>query len=260
MGALGGVVSIALGKALFGGLGFNIFNPALIGRAFLQAAFPSAITTWTPPFLSNRFTSFVPSTLAGPFLKPAPVADYVAAAGIDAWTGASPLMIMKSDFGTEAYKSITHESLFLGTVAGSAGETCALLILLCGLYLIVRKMMDWRTPVSILATVFLLSGAFWLYDSTRYPSPIFMLFAGGLMLGAFFMATDMVTSPTTPLGLWIFGAVVGALTVLIRLKGGLPEGVMYAILLGNALTPLINNLTQPRIYGAVKKKRKETRG
>ena len=233
MAALGGIVSIGLGKSLFGGLGFNVFNPALVGRAFLQAAFPVAITTWSEPFLSGRFTAVPATTLAWPLLQATP----------ELTTGATPLAAMKFD------QQITPVmELLTGTVSGSAGETSAVLVLLCGGYLAFRKMLDWRIPVGILATVFALSGIVHLVEPTR-PPPLFMLLSGGLMLGAIFMATDMVTSPVTPLGVWTFTALVGTLTVVIRLWGGLPEGVMYAILIGNGLTPLINRVTQPRIYG-----------
>lgn len=257
MAALGGFVSIALGKALFGALGHNVFNPALVGRAFLQAAFPVAITTWTPPHAVERFTRFIPSTLAFPFAIPdwEAVKAFSETVGVDGWTGATPLMIMKFDFATPLYNSITDLNLAFGSIAGSSGETCAVLILLGGIYLVARGMMDWRPTVSMLATAFVLSALFWLYDKSAYPTPVFMLFSGGLMLGAVFMATDMVTSPTTPLGNWIFGALAGAMTVIVRLKGGLPEGVMYGILLANAVTPLINDWTQPRIYGATKAKK-----
>ncbi len=249
MAAVGGIVSIALGKALFGGLGFNVFNPALVARAFLQAAFPVAITTWSPAFITTRFTQFIPSSLAWPFLSADAdaFAAYVKNAAIDGWTGATPLSRMKFEGQFEPVAS-----LFSGTVAGSAGETAAWLILLCGVYLAVRKMLDWRIPVGMLGSVVVFSLVFYLLDGTKYPNPFFMLFSGGLMLGAVFMATDMVTCPTTPLGVWIYALLLGFLTVLIRLKGGLPEGVMYAILLGNAVTPLINMYTQPRIYGAKK--------
>ena len=248
MAAVGGFVSVALGKAVFGGLGLNIFNPALVGRAFLQATFPVAITTWTPAFIPGRFIEAIPSTLAAPFTRPAPVADYVARA-VDGFTGATPLALLK-------FQHIDTDNLRLlfGMTAGSAGETAALLILLCGGYLAVRRMLDWRIVAAVLGSVFIFSGAFYLAGHGEYADPFFMLFSGGLMLGAVFMATDMVTSPTTPLGIWIYGGLIGAVTVIIRLMGGLPEGVMYAILLGNGLAPLIENLTQPRIYGARRKR------
>jgi electron transport complex protein RnfD len=139
--------------------------------------------------------------------------------------------------------------LAMGTIAGSTGETSSLLILLGGVYLIARNMMNWRIPVAILGTVAAFSGVLWSIAPDRYPSPWFMLFSGGLMLGAVFMATDMVGSPMTGRGCVIYGVVIGALVVVIRVWGGMPEGVMYAILLGNALSPHIDRLIRPRVYG-----------
>ena len=254
MGAVGAFLSITLGKLLFGGIGFNVFNPALVARAFLQAAFPVAITTWTPACYVGRFSGFAPSTLTFPFTTPRPVTDWVVGLGVDGFSGATPLSLFK--FGETPVVTDTL-ALITGNVAGSAGETSAILILLCGLYLIARKMMEWRIPVAMLGMAVLTSGVFYLYDNASYPSPIFVLFSGGLMLGAMFMATDMVSSPVAPLGIWIYGALIGFITVIIRLLGGLPEGVMYAILLGNALSPLIDTFTQPRIYGARKKAKAE---
>lgn len=251
MTAAGGVICIVMGKALFGGLGYNVFNPALVGRAFLQAAFPVAITTWVPGFAANRFTEFVPTTLTLPFLRPAPIDDYLARVAVDGFSGATPLMAQKFD-----HVATPIADLFLGTTAGSAGETSALIILLCGAYLVARRMMDWRIPVGIIATVYLIGGAFYLYNPSVYPEPAFMIFSGGLMLMAVFMASDMVASPVSPLGVWIYAFVIGLVTVVIRLWGGLPEGAMYAVLLGNALSPIIDNLTQPRIYGARRRRAK----
>ena len=134
--------------------------------------------------------------------------------------------------------------------AGSAGETSALIILAGGLYLAARRMMDWRIPLGVLLGAALTSLPFWLLDAQRYPDPLFVLFSGGLMLGAVFMASDMVASPVTPRGVWIYSLFIGVLTVIIRLFGGLTEGVMYAILLGNAISPLIATVTQPRVFGA----------
>lgn len=244
MAFAGGVISIALGKAVFGGIGMNVFNPALVGRAFLQASFPVAITTWSPPMAASRFTSMIPSSLTFPFASPPSIAKWTAALQIDGWTGATPLALQKFDQVTTA-----TAPLCFGMTAGSLGETSALLILVCGLYLAARRMMNWRVPAAMMLSAAIVSGLFYLSDSTAYPSPVFILFSGGLMLGAVFMASDMVASPVTPLGVWIYGGLMGAVTVIIRLKGGLPEGVMYAILLGNACSPLIDNLTQPRIYG-----------
>ena len=230
----GGVISMSLGKFIFGGLGYNVFNPALVGRAVLQAAFPVAITTWHPALSENRFSEISSSVLALPLMKPV----------VDSVSGATPLSAFKFD-------GVTADSadLALGLVSGSTGETCALIIILGGVYLIARNMMNWRIPVAILATVFTLSGILFLLDSQTYPSPLFMLFSGGLMLGAVFMATDMVASPVTPLGVVVYGILIGTLVVVIRIWGGLPEGVMYAILLANALSPQIDNVIRPRVYG-----------
>jgi len=245
MAGVGGFVSVALGKVLFGGLGFNVFNPALVGRAFLQASFPVAITSYTPSQVAGRFTEFIPSTLALPFMQPPDVADWAVRVSVDAVSGATPLMLQKFD------RQITEiVPLFLGQVAGSAGETSALLILICGAYLAARKFMDWRIPASMILAATTTAGVFYLTDPARFPNPVFVLFSGGLMLGAIFMASDMVASPVTPLGVWIYGAMMGFTTVIIRFFGGLPEGVMYAILLGNAVSPAIDNLTQPRVFGA----------
>lgn len=249
MTVLGGIFAILAGKLVLGGLGYNLFNPALVGRAFLQAAFPVAITTWTPGQALHRFTEFVPSTFAFPFLKAPSVAEWSRQVAVDGFTGATPLALQKFD-----HVSTDITRLFFGMTAGSAGETSALLILLCGAYLVARKMMNWRISAAMLASAFVTGGLFYLANPGRFPNPFFILFSGGLMLGAVFMATDMVASPVTPLGVWIYGAVMGVLTVLIRLLGGLPEGVMYAILIGNALSPHIDNFTQPRIYGARKEK------
>jgi len=235
MTAVGGFVSVGLGKTLFGGLGQNPFNPALVGRAFLQAAFPSALTTWTPAWGGGRFAEAPASTFAPPLARPE----------VDAVTSATPLAAWKFEgVATSA------ENLAFGAVSGSAGETHALLILMGGLYLIARNMMSWRIPAALLGTVAVISGALWLVDSASFPSPLFMLLAGGLMLGAMFMATDMVGSPITKTGSVLYGVLIGALVVLIRTWGGMPEGVMYAILIGNAATPLIDRVIRVQPFGA----------
>ncbi len=221
-GALGSIFAISIGKHLFGGLGYNIFNPALLGRAFLQASFPVAMTTWTWPNTA-RF------------------------ADVDGVTAATPLGLFKFEgISTEYLDMLT------GNIGGSLGETSALAVLAGGLYLLIRKYADWRIPLSFLGSVAVIGGLFWLIAPDSYPDPVFQLLSGGLMLGAFFMATDMVTSPVTARGAWIFGLGAGLLLVIIRLYGGLPEGVMYSILLMNALTPLINRYTRPKIFGEVR--------
>jgi len=245
MAAVAAFIAVGLGKTLFGGLGYNVMNPALVGRAFVQAAFPVAITTWTPPFLTGRFTEVIPSTLTTPFMIPIPIEDWLKQTEVDAFTGATPLALQKFE-----QISTPMVDLVFGSVSGSAGETSAIIILAGGIYLAARKMMDWRIPVGVLLGATLVSLPFWLLDSALYPDPLFVLFSGGLMLGAVFMASDMVASPVTPWGVWIYSLFIGMLTVIIRLFGGLTEGVMYAILLGNAISPLISTITQPRIFGS----------
>ncbi|MFQ5549471.1 MAG: RnfABCDGE type electron transport complex subunit D [Woeseia sp.] len=237
MVAIGGMFAVGVGKFLFGGLGSNAFNPALVGRAFLQAAFPQAMTHWAVPLGDNRFAELPASTLAWPFSQPA----------YDAVTAATPLARMKFE-GVFA----ANRELMFGLTSGSAGETCAVLILLGGIYLVVRKMMNWRIPVSIFTTVAAISWLFMLYDPGTYPRPAFMLFSGGLMLGAVFMATDLVASPITNAGCWLYGLLIGTLVVVIRYWGGMPEGVMYAILLANAVSPHIDRLIRPTVFGTGK--------
>jgi electron transport complex protein RnfD len=244
MGLIAAFAAMGLGKALFGGLGMNVMNPALVGRAFVQAAFPVAITTWTPSLFEGRFTGFIPTTLTLPFLQPPELGDWVERVRIDAFSGATPLGLQKFD-GVQT----DHLDLLLGMSAGSAGETSALIILLGGLYLAFRHMLDWKIPVAVMLGAALTALPFWLYDSSQYPDPLFVLLSGGLMLGAWFMASDMVASPVTPLGAVIYGLLIGFLSVIIRLFGGLSEGVMYAILFGNAVSPLIDQFTQPRVFG-----------
>jgi Na+-translocating ferredoxin:NAD+ oxidoreductase RnfD subunit len=166
MAAVAAFVGIALGKALFGGLGYNVMNPALVGRAFVQAAFPVAITTWTPAFAPGRFTELIPSTLTLPFMQPIPVDDWVAELNLDGWTGATPLAIQKFQ-----HIETPIMDTFSGMIAGSAGETSALLILICGLWLAWQRMLDWRIPVSVMAGAVLVALPFWLLDPSLYPSP-----------------------------------------------------------------------------------------
>ena len=220
-GILGAIFAIAIGKQVFGGLGYNIFNPALLGRAFLQASFPVAMTTWTYPHTARYGV-------------------------IDAVSAATPL-------GQFKFERITTDTwlLITGNIGGCIGETCSIAIIIGGVFLLIKKYADWRIPASYLGSVFIVGGIFWLVDASRFPSPVFHLFSGGLMLGAFFMATDLVTSPITPKGSWIFGIGAGLFLVLIRLYGGLPEGVMYSILLMNGVTPLINRYTRPKFFGEI---------
>lgn len=239
MAFVGGVFAIGIGKMLFGGLGQNIFNPALLGRAFLQAAFPVALTTW--PVIREHWWRLRGDNLALPLMQPRPV---------DVLTSATPLGLMKFEQQTtETWR------LLVGATGGSLGETAGIVILACGAYLAWKNYLNWRIPVSIFLTVATLAQALHMVDAARYPGPLFMLFSGGLMLGAVYMATDMVTSPVTNAGSWLYGFGIGALVVVIRLWGGLAEGVMYAILIMNAFVPFLNQATQPRVFGTARKRK-----
>ena len=240
MAAVGSLVAIFFGKLLFGGLGQNIFNPSLTGRAFLQATFPVAITTWVPNLGISEFMTLRGDTFALPFMRPA----------YDGVTTATPLAHMKFE-----HLATDWTDLLLGNVAGSLGETSAILLLLGGVYLAWRGFLNWRVPTGIFLTVAIFASALHFSNPEIYPNAVHHLLAGGLVLGALFMATDPVSSPLTPIGSWIFAAGIGVLVILIRQFGGLPEGVMYAILLMNAATPLIDQMTQPGIYGATKPKK-----
>lgn len=217
--AIGSVFAIAIGKEVFGGLGYNIFNPALVGRAFLQAAFPVQMTTWLQPNFAN----------------------------VDTVTSATPLSAFKFD---KVFADVSH--LFIGNVGGSIGETSSIAILIGGLFLLFAGVANWRVPVAMSLGVLIFGGIFWLIDPMTYPNPLFHLFAGGFLFGALFMATDWVSSPYTMKGMWIFGFGIALIVVMIRLFGGLPEGVMYAILFMNAFVPLINRYTRPKVFGAAK--------
>jgi electron transport complex, RnfABCDGE type, D subunit len=231
MTALGAAFAIVFGKQVWGGLGQNVFNPALVGRAFLQAAFPVAITTWPSP--GGGFFTLHGDLFAFPLTHPLP----------NAVTSATPLGLLKFEG-----KGTGITSLIIGNTGGSLGETAALVILAGGLYLAWRGYLNWIIPVSIMVTVMALSAIIHFVDAVK-PDALFMLFSGGLILGAVYFATDPVTAPITNLGKWAFGIGIGILVVVIRIWGGLPEGVMYAILFMNALTPFINRATQPRVFG-----------
>ncbi len=234
MVALGAFFAIAVGKLIFGGLGGNIFNPALVGRAFLQASFPVTLTTWVAAGNGGSFMHWRGSAFTLPFVQEK----------VEAVTGATPLSLMKFEGQLTPLKH-----LFLGQSAGSLGETSAFLLLLGGIYMAARHYINWRIPTAIFITVILTAGILHQINPDKFAPFWFHLFSGGLMLGALFMATDPVTSPITHRGCWIFGAGIGLLVVIIRTFGGLPEGVMYAILLMNGVSPLLNRIAQPPIYG-----------
>ena len=226
---IGAFVAIAIAKMPFGGLGKNPFNPALVGRVFLLISFPVQMTTW-------------------------PQAKPIWNLGADVITGPTPLGILKEGVkGGMAVQDVmaempTYAQMLLGQMGGSFGEVSAIAILIGAIFLLIRKVITWEIPVSFLLTAFLFSGIFYLVDPTTYVNPCFHLVTGGMMLGACFMATDMVTSPTSRGGMLVFGAGCGLLTIIIRLFGAYPEGVSFSILIMNALVPLINKGFKPKTY------------
>jgi len=230
---LGSAVAIVLGKQVYGGLGHNIFNPALVARVFLLISFPAQMTSW-----------------------PAARAMFGKGPAVDALTAATPLGEMKTELllhGKLRAQAHSHIDMLMGNIPGSMGEMSVIALLLGAAYLLYKGYITWHTPVAFVGTVFVMTGAFHLLDPTRYADPVFHVISGGLILGAFFMATDMVTTPVTGTGMLIFGAGCGIITVVIRLWGGYPEGVSFAILLMNAATPLIDRYVKPRKFGTVRK-------
>ena len=234
MVALGAFAAIFLVKQLFGGVGYNIFNPALLGRAFLLATFPVAMTSaWLPP------------------LKDMAVFSYLGE-GINAVSTATPLAVIKEQ-GMAAFTEMfgsgasLYSSFFLGWRPGCIGETSGFLILLGGLYLMYRKYITWHIPVSVVGTVALLS---WIFGGDTYftGDPLLAVLSGGVLLGAFYMANDYVTSPSNKISQLVYGVGIGALTVMIRLKGGYPEGICYAILLMNSMSPVLDGWFKPRRF------------
>jgi len=231
---LGAVMAIYIGKHLLGGIGFNIFNPALLARAFLVATFPVAMTSaWLPPLEDTVIFSYLGTS-------------------IDAVSTATPLAVLKGQ-GMAAFQeqfgagANLYTTFFLGWRPGSIGETSGLLIVLGGLYLLYRGYITWHIPVSVLGSIAILS---WCFGGDGYfgGDPLLALLSGGALLGAFFMATDYVTSPSNRTSQLIYGVGIGALTVLIRLKGGYPEGVCYAILLMNPLSPVLDGWFKPKRF------------
>jgi Na+-translocating ferredoxin:NAD+ oxidoreductase subunit D len=233
---IGALVSVGIGKMSFGGLGNNPFNPALVGRVFLLISFPVQMTSW-------------------------PTVSVLNFALTDAQTGATPLAIVKEGLKNgESFSTImdsmphSYVDMFMGQMGGSLGEVSALALLIGGLYMLFRKIITWHIPVAVLGSAAIFSGILWGIDSSQYADPMFHMLTGGMMLGAIFMATDMVTSPMTKKGMLIFGLGIGVITILIRVWGAYPEGVSFAILIMNAVVPLINNWTKPKRFGETIKK------
>jgi len=231
MVVIGSLVAIGIAKLSFGGLGYNIFNPALVGRVFLLVSFPVQMTLW-PTAVENNMSV------------------------VDAVTGATTLGLIKEgvQFG-ETMSSIAPtlpplSDMLLGITSGSLGEMSALALILGGAFLMVRKVISWHIPVTVLGTIGVLTGVFWWINPEQYANPLIHLLSGGAIIGAFYMATDLVTSPVTKKGMVIFALGIGAITVVIRLFGSYPEGISFAILIMNALVPLINTYFKPRRFGA----------
>lgn len=231
MVVIGSFVAIGVAKLSFGGLGNNLFNPALVARVFLLISFPVQMTTW-PKAFENRLSL------------------------TDATTGATPLGFLKEAMREgnvniqDLMDSIpAYSDMLLGKMAGSIGEISAVLLLIGGVYLLVRKVITWHIPVSILLTIGLFSGIMWLVDPSQYADPLFHLITGGIMLGAFYMATDLVTSPMSGTGKLIFGVGIGVLTMVIRYFGAYPEGVSFAIIIMNAFVPLLDKYFKVKRFG-----------
>lgn len=229
---IGSLFAIGVGKMSFGGLGNNLFNPALTGRIFLLISFPVQMTSWPEYGQLAAYT--------------------------DATTGATPLAIMKGVIkgapGVSLDQLPDAFTMLLGMHGGCIGEVSALALLIGLVFMLTKKIITWHIPASIFASVFILSGIMYVVNPTLYVSPLTQLLSGGLMLGAIFMATDYVTSPMTKKGMIIYGVCIGILTVVIRSFGAYPEGVSFAIFIMNAFTPLINTYVKPKRFGEVVKK------
>lgn len=228
---VGSLVAIGIAKLSFGGIGYNIFNPALVARVFLLVSFPVQMTTWPVPFENNM-------TL------------------VDAVTGETTLGMIKEGLmygetmATISEKLPSAMDLLLGITSGSIGEMSGLALLLGGIFLLARKVITWHIPITLLATMFVMTGIFWLVDPEQYANPLIHVLSGGAILGAFYMATDLVTSPVTKKGMIVFAIGIGVITVVIRLFGAYPEGISFAIIIMNAFVPLINKYFKPRRFGS----------
>jgi electron transport complex protein RnfD len=262
---IGSLVAIGIGKMTFGGLGNNPFNPALVGRVFLLISFPTAMTLY--PKVQGWKTPYL-----------------ISPEDIDTFTGATPLTLIKN--GIKSGKGVHelleasglhYEDLFFGNTGGSLGEIAAFALIIGLIYLLIRKIITWHIPVSIVGTVFFITGALWLFSVEGHETvlntlnlnlpvmrfkgtgnemtlfhmadPLFHILTGGVMLGAIFMATDYVTSPMLPRGMIIYGIMIAVITVAIRIFGNYPEGISFAILIMNGFTPLINRYVKPRRFG-----------
>jgi len=231
---IGSVIAVAIGKMVFGGLGANIFNPAMVGRTFLAVSFGTLMTTWTVPATVDPNMSDIS-------------AENILIEGPSQWrTQATPLawskMAIKNEFGADTYASDEFVGTITGEVGGCLGETSSIALLIGGVYLLLRRTISLHIPLAVLLSALIFGTVAYMTDSMAYVQPFYHLTSGGILLCALFIATDPVTAPLTRRGMWLFGIGVGALTMLIRVVGGYPEGVMFAVLLMNAVTPLIDRL------------------
>ncbi|MDO7975368.1 RnfABCDGE type electron transport complex subunit D [Oceanotoga teriensis] len=232
---IGVLVAIVIGKHVYGGLGQNIFNPALVGRVFMIISFPTAMTTWVKPFYYQN------------------ISNTISLKSIDAYTGASALGIAGSEGFQNSLSQYSYWDMFIGKIPGSIGEVSALFLIIGFLFLALKGRIKLTVPLTYIGTVLIFSGIFYTINPEKYGTPLFHILAGGLILGALFMATDMVTSPMTKKGQFVYGLGMGIITMVIRYFGSYPEGVSFSILIMNALVPLIDIWAKPRIFGTSKK-------
>ncbi len=251
IGVIGAFLAIVIGKQVFGGVGQNLFNPAMVARVALLISFPLEMTLFTAP--TPMFSAAAPGLIDGLSITFGLTNEF------DALSSATPLGHIKTELGRgltlaqAVSESESAWSLGSGSISGSLGETSAILILLGGLFLLYKRIITWHIPVAMLATLFVLASCFHLLDADRYLGPLTHLLSGAALLGAFFIATDLVTSPVSVRGQLIFGAGCGLLVFVIRTWAGYPEGVAFAVMLMNACTPLIDHYFKPRIYGRDRK-------
>ncbi len=233
---LGSLVSIGIAKMSFGGLGRNPFNPALVGRVFLLLSFPVQMTIFETP-------DMVREALSG---------------ATDAMSGATPLAYVKDALKSgysvsEIMPNLSYQNMLLGVKSGSFGEIGALALILGFVYLLIRKVITWHTPVFIVGSISLFTGILWCINPEQYMDPVFHILTGGVLLGSIFMATDYVTSPMSKRGMMIYGVGIGVITILIRVWGAYPEGISFAILIMNAVVPILNKYVKPARFGVSKK-------
>ena len=251
IGVTGSLIAIVIAKQVFGGIGQNLFNPAMVARVALLIAFPLEMTTFVAP--QSWLSSGAPDFIQGLGIT------FAGSPAVDVVSTASPLGHIKTELGRDLPLSSFVASAFdtlrglTGFTAGSLGETSALLVLAGGLFLLWRRIISWHIPAAMIATLMALAALFHTLDPEHYAGPLIHLLSGATLLGAFFIATDLVTSPVTPAGQLLFGAGCGALVFVIRTWAGYPEGMAFAVMLMNALTPLIDHYIRPRVYGRDRK-------